>query len=77
MTVPPGRTYLDDRLAVGRCPGMSATEDGLIGYRRERPARDKRPESGDVVEALPRNATGRNLAHLRAPYRAGRDRQTA
>jgi acyl-CoA synthetase (AMP-forming)/AMP-acid ligase II len=58
-------------------PGASATEAELVEYCRDRLAHYKCPKSVDVVEALPRNPTGKILKRdLRAPYWAGRDRQT-
>jgi acyl-CoA synthetase (AMP-forming)/AMP-acid ligase II len=57
--------------------GATATEEELIGYCRDNLAHYKCPKSVDVVEALPRNPTGKILKRdLRAPYWAGRDRQT-
>ncbi len=56
-------------------PGASATEDELIAYCREHLAHFKCPRSVDVVEALPRNPTGKILKReLRAPYWQGHDR---
>ena len=58
-------------------PEPGATVDGaaLIAFTRERLARYKCPKSVDLVEALPRNATGKVLKRdLRAPYWVGRDR---
>jgi acyl-CoA synthetase (AMP-forming)/AMP-acid ligase II len=57
--------------------GTTATEAELIEYCRERLAHFKCPKSVDVVEALPRNPTGKILKRdLRAPYWADRERQT-
>ena len=56
-------------------PGASATEEELIAHCREHLAHFKCPRSVDVVEALPRNPTGKILKReLRAPYWAGHDR---
>lgn len=53
----------------------SVSPEELLAYSREHLAGYKRPTSVDVVEALPRNATGKILKReLRAPYWAGRDR---
>jgi acyl-CoA synthetase (AMP-forming)/AMP-acid ligase II len=49
--------------------------DELIAYSREHLAGYKRPASVDIVEALPRNATGKILKReLRAPFWAGHER---
>ncbi len=56
-------------------PGATVDGDALIAFTRKRLARYKCPRSVDLVEALPRNATGKVLKRdLRAPYWAGRDR---
>jgi acyl-CoA synthetase (AMP-forming)/AMP-acid ligase II len=53
----------------------AATEDELIEYCREHLAKYKCPTSVDIIEALPRNPTGKILKReLRAPYWADRDR---
>jgi acyl-CoA synthetase (AMP-forming)/AMP-acid ligase II len=55
--------------------GTSVDQDDIIAFTRERLARYKAPKSVDVVDALPRNATGKVLKReLREPYWAGRDR---
>ena len=55
----------------------SATPDELIGWCQERLARYKCPRSIDVLEALPRNPTGKILKKdLRKPFWEGRDRAT-
>jgi acyl-CoA synthetase (AMP-forming)/AMP-acid ligase II len=65
------------KAVVSLHPGASATEAELIGYCRDRLAHFKCPKSVDVVEALPRNPTGKVLKRdLRAPYWEGRDLQT-
>lgn len=63
------------KAVVALKPDASATEDELIAYCREHLAHYKCPRSVDVVEALPRNPTGKILKReLRAPYWEGRDR---
>ena len=58
-------------------PAPPATEEELIAYCREHLAHYKCPRSVDVLEALPRNPTGKILKReLRKPYWAGRDRST-
>jgi len=65
------------KAVVSLVPDTSATEAELIEHCRERLAHYKCPKSVDVVEALPRNPTGKILKRdLRAPYWSGRDRQT-
>ena len=57
--------------------GASATEEELIGHCREHLATFKCPKSVDIIEALPRNPTGKILKRdLRKPYWQGHDRQT-
>ncbi len=57
-------------------PGESATEQELIDFTRERLSKYKCPSSIDIVEALPRNPSGKILKRdLRKPYWADRDRQ--
>ena len=57
-------------------PGQHATGPEIIGFARERLAHYKCPSTVDVVDALPRNPSGKILKRtLRAPYWAGRDRQ--
>jgi acyl-CoA synthetase (AMP-forming)/AMP-acid ligase II len=57
--------------------GASATEQEIIDHCREHLAHFKCPRSVDVVEALPRNPTGKILKRdLRRPYWEGRERQT-
>jgi acyl-CoA synthetase (AMP-forming)/AMP-acid ligase II len=63
------------KAVVALKPGASATEDELIAYCREHLAHFKCPRSVDVVEALPRNPTGKILKReLRKPYWEGRER---
>ena len=57
-------------------PGQHATGLEIIGFARERLAHYKCPSTVDVIDALPRNPSGKILKRtLRAPYWAGRDRQ--
>lgn len=57
-------------------PGKSATSEELISFAREKLATYKCPKSIDIVEALPRNPSGKILKRdLRKPYWADRDRQ--
>jgi acyl-CoA synthetase (AMP-forming)/AMP-acid ligase II len=63
------------KAVVSLKPDTSATEDELIAYCREHLAHFKCPRSVDVIEALPRNPTGKILKReLRAPYWQGHDR---
>lgn len=63
------------KAVVSLTPGSTATEAELIMWCRESLARFKCPRTIDVVEALPRNPTGKILKRdLRAPHWAGRDR---
>ncbi len=56
-------------------PGMSVDADDIIAWTRERIAPFKCPRSIDVIEALPRNASGKILRKdLRAPYWEGYER---
>jgi len=65
------------KAVVSLRPGTTASEAELIEFSRERLAHYKCPKSVDVVEALPRNPTGKILKRdLRAPYWADRERQT-
>jgi len=57
-------------------PGLKIDEDHVISFVRERIAGFKTPKSIDVIEIMPRNASGKILRKdLRAPYWAGKDRQ--
>lgn len=57
-------------------PGQAASPEELIAYARERLASYKAPSSIDIVEALPRNPSGKILKRdLRKPYWNDRDRQ--
>ncbi len=56
-------------------PGAALDTGKLLEFCRPRLAGYKRPASVDVVEVLPRNATGKILKHrLRGPYWEGRER---
>ena len=57
-------------------PGHTIDEDSVIAWARTRIAGFKAPKSVDVIEALPRNPTGKILRRaLRDPYWEGRARQ--
>lgn len=57
-------------------PGATIDPDSIITWSRERIAGFKVPKTIDVIDALPRNASGKILRKdLRAPYWEGRDRQ--
>ena len=65
------------KAVVSLHPGAEATEEELIGYCREHLAKFKCPRSVDVLDALPRNPTGKILKRdLRQPYWDGRERRT-
>jgi acyl-CoA synthetase (AMP-forming)/AMP-acid ligase II len=73
--VPDDRWGETVKAVISLKPGTSASEDELIAYCREHLAHFKCPRSVDLVEALPRNPTGKILKReLRAPYWEGRDR---
>ena len=56
-------------------PGAEIDPDALLAWSRERLAGFKRPRSIDVVDALPRNPSGKILKkELRAPYWDGAGR---
>ena len=56
--------------------GMAIDEQAIIEHTRTRLAAFKVPKSIDVIDALPRNASGKILRReLRAPYWEGRERQ--
>jgi long-chain acyl-CoA synthetase len=57
-------------------PGLEIDPAEIIAFARTRIAAFKAPKSVDVIEALPRNASGKILRReLRAPYWAGHERQ--
>ncbi|MCW2774541.1 MAG: long-chain-fatty-acid--CoA ligase [Nocardioides sp.] len=73
--VPDDRWGETVKAVVSLTPGTQAAEDELIAYCREHLAHFKCPRSVDIVDALPRNPTGKILKReLRAPYWEGRDR---
>ena len=66
------------KAVVVPAPGATIDPDELIELCRDRLARYKCPTSIDVVDALPRNASGKVLkTELRTPYWAGHDRRIA
>ena len=57
-------------------PGEEIDETSIIEWTRERLAGFKVPKSIDVIDVMPRNASGKILRKdLRAPYWEGRERQ--
>jgi len=73
--VPDDRWGETVKAVVSLKPDTSATEEELIAYCREHLAAYKCPTSVDILEALPRNPTGKILKRdLRKPYWEGRDR---
>lgn len=57
------------KAAVVLKPGMTATEDEIIEFCKERLAGYKKPQSVDFMDTLPKNAQGKILRReLRAPY---------
>ncbi|MCW2614796.1 MAG: hypothetical protein JWN08_1790 [Frankiales bacterium] len=72
IAVPHPRWGETVKAVVALRPGTTATEDELVEHARGRLARYKCPTSIDVVEALPRNASGKVLKKdLRQPYWTG------
>jgi acyl-CoA synthetase (AMP-forming)/AMP-acid ligase II len=64
------------KAVVGLKQGTTATETGIIDFCRKRLAHFKCPKSVDIVEALPRNPTGKILKKdLREPHWQGRNSQ--
>lgn len=56
-------------------PGSGLSPDEIIDYCRERLAHFKCPKSVDLIDAIPRNLSGKVLKKdLRAPYWEGRER---
>jgi len=56
-------------------PGTTVEESDIIAWARERIAPFKCPRSIDLIDALPRNASGKILRKdLRAPYWEGYER---
>jgi len=75
--VPDDRWGESVKAVVSLHPGAEATEDEIVAFCREQLAHYKCPKSVDVLEALPRNPTGKILKRdLRKPYWEGRDRST-
>ena len=75
--VPDDRWGETVKAVVALKPDAQATEDELIAYCREHLAHFKCPKSVDIIDALPRNPTGKILKRdLRKPYWEGRDRAT-
>jgi len=72
----PDEKYGEALLAVAALkPGGGLTADELIGFCREKIAGYKIPRQLKIVDALPRNASGKILKTvLREPYWAGKDR---
>ena len=67
--VPSERWGETPKALVVPAAGRSPATDELIAFCRERVAHYKCPTSVELVDALPRNATGKVLkAELRAPY---------
>jgi acyl-CoA synthetase (AMP-forming)/AMP-acid ligase II len=67
--VPDDRWGETVKAVVAFRPGQTATPAELIAFARERLAGYKAPTSIDVVEALPRNPSGKVLKRdLRKPY---------
>jgi acyl-CoA synthetase (AMP-forming)/AMP-acid ligase II len=59
-------------------PGAVVEADSIIAYARERIAGYKAPKSIDVIDALPRNPSGKILRReLREPYWAGHTRRVS
>jgi acyl-CoA synthetase (AMP-forming)/AMP-acid ligase II len=57
-------------------PGCTVDSDSVVAWTREKIAGYKVPKTVDVIDALPRNASGKILRReLRAPYWVGYDRQ--
>ena len=75
--VPDERWGESVKAVVALKPEAEATEKELIAYCREHLAHFKCPKTVDILEALPRNPTGKILKRdLRKPYWEGRDRAT-
>ncbi len=75
--VPDDRWGESVKAVVALKPGASATGDELIAHCAEHLAKFKCPKSVDLMDALPRNPTGKILKRdLRKPYWEGRDRAT-
>ncbi|MFI0356786.1 long-chain-fatty-acid--CoA ligase [Actinomadura sp. 9N407] len=76
--VPDDRWGETVKAVVVPAPGAALSEDEVLSYAKERLAGFKRPRSVDLVEALPRNPSGKILKKdLRAPYWEGLGRTIA
>jgi len=74
--VPDDRWGETVKAVVSLKPDTEATEEELIAFCREHLAHYKCPKSVDIIEALPRNPTGKILKKdLRKPYWEGRERK--
>jgi acyl-CoA synthetase (AMP-forming)/AMP-acid ligase II len=63
------------KAVVSLKPDTQVTEEELIAWCRDQLAHYKCPKSVDIIDALPRNPTGKILKRdLRAPYWEGKDR---
>jgi acyl-CoA synthetase (AMP-forming)/AMP-acid ligase II len=72
----PDSTVPDSTVPDSTRPALAPDE--LIGWARERLAGFKCPTGISIVDALPRNATGKvQRAALREPFWAGRDRRVS
>lgn len=57
-------------------PGAALSADEIIEFTRTQVARFKCPKSVDIVDAMPRNASGKILKkELRGPYWEGHERK--
>ncbi len=75
--VPDDRWGESVKAVVALQPDAQATEEELIAWCRSSWRSFKCPKSVDILEALPRNPTGKILKRdLRQPYWEGRDRAT-
>ncbi len=64
------------KACVVPAPGKEVVADDIIDWTRERLAGFKVPKTVDVIDTMPRNASGKILRReLRAPYWQGRERQ--
>jgi long-chain acyl-CoA synthetase len=74
--VPSERWGEEVKAIVVAKPGHSVDTDSIMGWARARIAAYKVPKSVDVINALPRNASGKILRReLREPYWSGRLRR--
>jgi acyl-CoA synthetase (AMP-forming)/AMP-acid ligase II len=66
------------KAVVAARPGSVCAEEEILAFCRPRLAGFERPRSVDVVDALPRTATGKVLKRvLREPYWVGRERRVS